>query len=410
MARVCALAFAVALLQLTNSCSGEAWSAAKSEKLLRGRAARVDGIEGRLLYQEPTIEYPLAANTKYLVFGANAENEADNVMGPGVVATLFRSIQSGYDIAYEANFTFPESKTEDYLLNISIAIGDSEIVVVGLPNYENGGVVALYSNNEDKWGLLQTLTAPSGSSSKFGLSVDISGSRIVVGDGGDKVFIFNSEGSSGQFSLAQTLTGDGGNVAIKGSLLVVGYTKLAGGPMASVYQLSSDGEWKEVYAPLCPDCISDKDHGFDVAVSESTVVVSTYVLNETSSLWKGYVYALNEKNGIWHVNGTIGTDGYNGNFGISVSVVNKCILIGAPLTVQTGHMPGGAISIYAWMDGKWTYAEGVSESGSYISEFVSIGGDGSDDYPYVAYASSSSNEGTYYAVIQSNGGDGVCNY
>lgn len=407
MARLYLLAWVVALLSLANS-SGEGWNALTPGRFLRDSDAGL--VDRRFLGQNSTVSYPLAACTKYLVFGANAKNVAENVMGPGVVAVLYKSIQSEHEIAYVTNFAFPESRTEDYLLNISVAVDDSEVVVVGIPNYENGGVVAIYSKDEDEWGLLQTITALTRSKEKFGLSVGISGSTVVIGDGVDMTFIFERRESSGRFSYERTLPGDAGNVDIKGDLLVVGYKNLRGGRMARLYEYSIALGWVEVYAPRCPDCRSNKDHGFDVAISPSTVAVSTYVHNQASNSWSGYVYILDVYNGTWYVDQTIESNGLNGNFGKSVSAVDRCVLIGAPFPIKTGHVPGGEATIYAQIEDEWTLAQDYTETESYMAEFVSIGGDGSDEYPYVAYLSSSSNEGVYYVVIENNGGEGICNY
>ena len=404
MAKFYSITCAVALYALATSCAGEASIDPELARHLRGGDDTVRGFNIASPNNDPGISYPVSASQKYyFIVGANSKTTEDSAMGPGVVAKLFNSTDWS-----NANLSFPESNSKDYLLNISVAVDDSGVAVVGSPNYENGGVVAVYAKDEGEWDLLQALKPPSACKSKFGFSVDVSGSRIIVGDGGENAFIFDRQGSNGQFQLATTLKAGGGKVAIQDDVVIVGYKEVQGGPMALVYQLSNTGIWEEVYAPVCPDCVSDKDQGFDVAISNTSVVVSTYVLvNATEDKWAGYIYVLaKDKAGSWYLNGTL-TSGHNDNFGKSVATVGACVLVGIPYPAPP---VGGAADYFAWFRGEWTNMGGPGASGFYFAEFVAIGGDGSAEFPYTSYISVSRYGDVFFTQIDNNDGYGVCSF
>lgn len=322
----------------------------------------------------------VAASIEYFIVAENANTSFPIDKNQVVAAQVF----SAKTHTLLANCSLTASKAKDYLNNITVAVDDTNVAVVGSPNYEDGGIVVVYSVEDEssgKWKLLQELKPPSGSKAKFGNSIDISGSRIIVGDGEDKAFIFSRKGN-GKFELATTLTGDGGKVAILDDTVVVTYKKVTGGPMLSVYQFSSSSaKWTEVSSLDCPDCTSQQDYGGDLSLSDNRLVVSTNTVNNTRTT--GYVYVVDKHDGDnWIINATITSGLSNDNFGEAIAVSGMCLLIGAPLPSN----PGGSYGYYTYYWSKWTFMTGAYVLGGVVAEFVALTGNG-EEYPYASYMS-----------------------
>ncbi len=241
----------------------------------------------------------------------------------------------------EQKLTASNGADTDYF-GYSVDIEGSR-VVVGAPYADNGngsqsGRVYVYTRNNSQW-LDTELPIYAGQGEAFGAAVTIEGNTIAVGaPDGNALYIYTYNGSS--WGLSQTLTGTGafGNaVDIDGDTMIVGAYEGLG--KVYVYTWNST-MWvlsQELTAPI-PDPlpgVNDSPHfGNSVAIDAGTIVIGAKQYSYDGETYTGaaWVYVNNGTN--WVVQADLaalaGTDLVRLDFfGESVAIDDNTILVGA---------------------------------------------------------------------------------
>jgi hypothetical protein len=217
----------------------------------------------------------------------------------------------------------------------SVAISGTT-VVVGAPLENDGkGSAYVYQYNETS-ALWDLATSFSGDCmrhwdcSRFGSSVAISGTTIVVGEPWDGIgvgsaYVYQYNETSALWDLATLLTAPcpgwtcgrfGSSVAISGTTVVVG------DPEAGSAYVYHETYWSKM-EELAPELSNYGGFGSSVAISGTTVVVGDYVAN--SNMGGPYVYHYKENGWNKVANLRAPTQG----FGIPVAVSGTRAIIGA---------------------------------------------------------------------------------
>jgi hypothetical protein len=232
-------------------------------------------------------------------------------------------------------------------LGWSVAISGSTFAVVAIGNSFEGSAYVFY-RQEGSWVEEQKLTASDGAPGEhFGNSVAISGSTIVVGSAILSIFfdgsayVFNRQGRS--WVETQKLTasdGAGGDifgwsVAISGSTLVVGAwgdSVGANSNQGSAYVFNrQEGSWVETQKLTASDGAAFDEFGWSVAISGSTIVVSSELEAIGGHSAQGFAYVFNRRGESWvETQKLTASDGAPGDrFGWSIAGSGSTFVLGA---------------------------------------------------------------------------------
>jgi hypothetical protein len=232
-------------------------------------------------------------------------------------------------------------------LGWSVAISGSTFAVVAIGNSFEGSAY-VFDRQEGSWVEEQKLTASDGApGDHFGNSVAISGSTIVVGSAILSIFfegsayVFNRQGRS--WVETQKLTasdGAGGDifgwsVAISGSTLVVGAwgdTVGANSNQGSAYVFNrQEGSWVETQKLTASDGAAFDEFGWSVAISGSTIVVSSELEAIGGHSAQGFAYVFNRRGESWvETQKLTASDGAPGDrFGWSIAGSGSTFVLGA---------------------------------------------------------------------------------
>jgi FG-GAP repeat protein len=230
----------------------------------------------------------------------------------------------------------------------SVAASGSTFVVAAMADNSLQGSAYVFNRQGGSWLEEQKLTASDGApGDRFGWSIAISGSTIVVGTAITTIFfegsayVFNRQGDG--WVQTQKLTasdGAGGNifgwsVAISGSTIVVGAlgtnveTNLDQG---SAYVFNRQGEsWVETQKLTASDGAPFDEFGWTVAISGSTIVVSSELEAIGGNTTQGFAYVFNRQGGNWvETQKLIASDGEpHDRFGWSIAVSGPTVVLGA---------------------------------------------------------------------------------
>lgn len=205
------------------------------------------------------------------------------------------------------------------------------------------------------WEQITKLTDPDGAPGDWlGHSVCIDGDIAVVGDphdddGGDNAgaaFVYERVNGTWipriKLLASDASDGDrfGTSVAVQGSTIVVGATWWSpqwysvGRGAAYVFERSGDS-WTQVSRLTSSDGESDDEFGNAVAVSGDLIVVGVSADDHgqaTSGIDAGAAYVFERVAGVWTETATLFSEGsvYFGNFGASVAATANSIIVGAP--------------------------------------------------------------------------------
>ena len=302
----------------------------------------------------------------------------------------------------------------------SVAVSGNT-AVVGAPAYyaepARQGAAYVFVEIDGAWSQQAELTAPDGLwSNKFGSSVAISGSTVVVGAPWDTVGSNYQQGaayvfveSGGVWSQQAELTASDGaaehffgtSVAVDGGTAVVGAPpNWSGGstPPGAAYVFVQSGTMWGQQAELTG---SDGDgrFGWSVGVDGSTAVVGD------SSQEAVYVFAAS--GGTWSQQAKMSaSDGVAGdNFGSSVAIGGTTAVVGAPWH-HVANSASGAAYVFVASGGTWSQQAEVSASdgvaGDEFGTSVAVDGDtivvgAPANFPWV------SGPGTTYVFVESGG-------
>jgi hypothetical protein len=275
-------------------------------------------------------------------------------------AYVFRTTDGGATYDQVAKLTASDAASMDYF-GWSVAIyGDT--IVVGANQQYNGGSGSAYvfhtSDGGATYGQVAKLTAADGAAyDYFGTSVAIDGSTIVVGaygkdDSTGAVYVFRtSDGGAtyaqvAKLSAADAASGDrfGVSVAIDGSTIVVGADEYK--EAAYVFHTSDGGATYVQVAKLTASDGASWDYfGRSVAIDGSAIVVGAYGKDS----WTGAVYVFRTTDGgaTYDQVARLTAAGTT-SFGRSVAIAGATIVVGSG---------GEAAYIFHTSDGGATYVD-----------------------------------------------------
>lgn len=150
----------------------------------------------------------------------------------------------------------------------------------------------------------------------------------------------------------------GGMVAIEGDTAVVGVIRKDhsqfGNDIGAVYVfVRSDGQWREQAKLIANDAAQGDSFGWGVSLSGNTLVVGA-PRDDDNGENSGSVYVFERADTTWEQKAKLtANDGTPGDvFGISVSVSNNTIVVGADLNEENG-VDAGAAYVFVRQGGQW---------------------------------------------------------
>ena len=293
----------------------------------------------------------------------------------------------------------------------TVAISGDTVVVGAWLNDHNGmndsGAAYVFQRDQggpDAWGELKKLT-PTGLApdDKFGISVSISGSTLVVGSPSDdhsgllaagSVFVFERDegGPNNWGETAQLIANDpgltdsfGNSVSVSGDQLLVGAISddLPGAVDAgSAYLFVRDGvgsSWGQVRKFVASDASGGDLFGTAVALYGDVAAVGAIDDDVRAFMEAGSVYVHERNYGGVNAWGQTRLQAASpsvvGQFGYSLAVRGDHLIVGAPKANSPASNDAGVAHVFERdrsMPGSWTE----------IAELYAQGGDDGDDFGY----------------------------
>ena len=266
----------------------------------------------------------------------------------------------------------------------SVAISGSRAVVGAYrDDLSRGSAYIFERNSSGRWTQVAKLTASDGATTdNFGWSVALSGSRTVVGapwhdlpgkSGAGAVYVFD-RGSSGTWSQTAKLTATDGSgfdrfgqsVAMSGSRIIVGAHQESSSAYNSgaayIFARSSTGAWTQTAKIKAGDPGRSDEFGYSVALSGSRAVVGAHrdFVNRSYSAGSAYVFD-RSSSGTWSQTArlTAGGEAATGaNFGQSVAVLGGTAIVGTP-----GGSSGSAYVFDRSSSGAWSQTRKLAPTG-----------------------------------------------
>jgi hypothetical protein len=273
-------------------------------------------------------------------------------------------------------------------LSVLIAKNDANRLVVGAPNFGNGGAVFVYDFDGTDW-------VPLDMSPILGAIGDSIGSRMSLSTGGSylavrfKTFVRIIHLDATENEVPQDIPGGGATVSLSydGSLVAVsaeGFNSLSGRVL--LYTRDQDGSY--TLLPSTP-FIGDKTlgrFGWATAFNEEAdrLVISAPFYGSGESLEPGSVYVYEKQGSSWQLMGQPIEGTNNGEaFGFSLALNKEgdYLAVGSPGS-NVGGDQSGKVSVFKWESStsSWTNVGGdlVGDGpNSRLGRSVDISGDGS---------------------------------
>jgi len=293
----------------------------------------------------------------------------------------------------------------------------SSMIIVGAPEYNyddivgyaDAGAVFVFTYAEGEWMETQRIEASDGQAyDRFGSSVSLSGSRLIVGSPGDN----NAAGTDAGAAYLYTLTSGtfGGEVkllspdqaasdrfgtsvaAMVGNFVVVGSPRDddLGSNSGSVYlyqrqPIIGGVAWTIIEKFIAPDGAAGDNFGHALAVSgNNRIVVGAPLEDNAGGADAGAVYIFSATGLIslsWDAGNKIvaAVGGANEQFGWSVAIDSGTVVVGMPLDDNAGGADAGAAFIFRSVGGVWSEQQrfGAADrtTGDQLGLSVAISGD-----------------------------------
>lgn len=304
---------------------------------------------------------------------AGAFTDDHGAVDAGSVYVFVRP-STGWNVMTETAKLVASDAAPDDLFGLGIAI-DGDTIVVGAyqddDDGESSGSVYVFTRPETGWSGILTETAKltasdAAVSDQFGYSVDISGDTILVGawqrnengveSGAAYLFEQPSGGWVDMTETAKLLPSDGAasdrfgtSVALHGGTAVVGahFDDDSGNDSGSAYVFERPlGGWanmSETAKLTASDAVASDRFGFAVDIFQQTIVVGAYQDNGVA----GSAYIFERPLTGWETMTqtaklTASDAAATDQFGITVSISDQFILIGANLNDDNGTNSGSA--------------------------------------------------------------------
>jgi nucleoside-specific outer membrane channel protein Tsx len=267
--------------------------------------------------------------------------------GPGA-AYVF--VQSGGTWTQQAELTASDGVPGDWF-GLSVAISGSTALI----GSENNAAY-VFVQNGTTWSQQAELTASDAApSDQFGYSVALIGSTALIGSVGHTVGSNYAQGaayvfveSGGTWTQQAELTASDGaylnrfgqSVSVDGSTIVVGASGHAQYQGAAYVFTESGGKWSQQAELTASDGVASDAFGYAVALNGSTVVVGArnHPASGSKNPGPGAAYVFDGSGGTWTQQAKLtASDGLVGDFfGISVAMSGSTVAAGA-----YGHQVGG---------------------------------------------------------------------
>jgi len=331
----------------------------------------------------------------------------------------------------ETKLTASDAASGD-IFGVSVSVSGDRIVVGALGDDRlvigsNSGSAYVYDFNGVSWDETKLTASDAANFDSFGASVSVSGDRIVVGapnddDGGSlsgSAYVYDLDGVNWvetKLLASDGATGDffGISVSVSGDRIVVGARSDddAGSSSGSAYVYDFNGvSWDETKLTASDGAAFD-NFGFSISVSGDRIVVGAHRDDDAGSdSGSAYVYDLDGVN--WVETKLTASDAASGDiFGVSVSVSGDRIVVGAQGDDDLGTDSGSAY-VYdlvggSWVETKFTASDGAAGDGFGASVSVSedrtvIGAKLDDE------AGPFSSSGSIYLLEHDSDEDGIIN-
>jgi len=316
---------------------------------------------------------------------------AGPLVGPrtGIAARTVSALQVALAAHAHDPYTLTSPNLQDYgTFGYSAAISGSTLVV-GAPGETVGGNAYagnVYVFKATTGSLVKTLTSPNPPSGEFGFSVAMSGKTVVVGApeetysgelSAGRAYVFNTAGT-----LLTTLVSPdpqigadfGWQVAISGSTIAVSapFQEVLGQPIAGqVYLFKTTGSLMQTLTS--PDTLyygngNSSYFGYGLALSGSTVIVGAPGESAPGCPYGGHAYVYKTTSGTLLETLTSPNANPYGDFGYTLAVSGKTVIIGAPGEAVAGQNDSGRAYAFALKTGALT-ATFVSPNGAYEGFF-----------------------------------------
>ncbi|MEM1132819.1 MAG: hypothetical protein AAGH53_07775 [Pseudomonadota bacterium] len=222
----------------------------------------------------------------------------------------------------------------------------------------------------------------------FGFSVAFSDDRLLVGAQGSAseglseyatVFVKKGDNwlSEAVLSAADGAAGDnfGGAVAIGADIAVIGARRhdAAEEDAGAVYLFARRGsDWQQLTKLTAANAATGDEFGYSIAIDDDTVAIGA-PRNDSVADDAGVVYIFENTNGQWNQTAVLSApDGAAGDvFGISLSLSDGRLLVGADLTDQGGENAGSAY-IFHREAGDWQFKTKLTASDAAAGDLFGI--------------------------------------
>jgi len=227
------------------------------------------------------------------------------------------------------------------------------IAIIGAPGNDGTGSAYLFDTQTGVQ-LFKLNASDAADGDFFGISVDISGSIAIVGaysddDAGDSsgsAYLFDTATGAQLFKLtaSDAAAGDlfGISVGVSGSNAIVGAQgdDDMGNSSGSAY-LFDTATGKEVFKLSADDGAPLDQFGISVSISETTAIVGS-VGDDDAAENSGSAYLFDTASGQQLEKLTASDAGFFDSFGISVSISDSSVIVGAYLDSDAGDFSGSA--------------------------------------------------------------------
>lgn len=266
--------------------------------------------------------------------------------------------------------------------NFGYSVGVSgQFAVAGSPEMNGAGTasgaVYVYKQNGSNWSQIQKLTASDAATNcQFGHAVALEGTRLVIGAFGDNnykgaAYVFEYNGT--QWVQKQKLVPFDGaaadfygySVSISGDRIVVGsrYDDDNGTSSGSAYVYKYNGNsWVFDQKLIASDGAANDDFGVSVSISDNHIIVGAYA-NDDNGAESGSAYVFTSNGTNWSETQKItASDAAAGDyFGFSVSISGNNIIAGASKENSNGSASGAAY-LFSLNGSTWTETQKLTAS------------------------------------------------
>ncbi|KAA3604312.1 MAG: T9SS C-terminal target domain-containing protein [Calditrichaeota bacterium] len=314
-------------------------------------------------------ENAISISGDYAIVGASLNDASGDNTGAAYI--YFRS---GSSWTEQAKLTASDAATGD-LFGRAVSIDGDYAIVSSTADDDvasSSGSAYIFHRSGTTWTEQDKITASDAATSdQFGNSVSISGDYAIIGTVNDddagstsgSAYIFNRSGATWteqqKITASDAAAGDrfGGKVSIDGDYAIVGArgNSDAGSNSGSAYIFNRSGAtWTEQQKITASDAAASDLFGHAVSISGDYVAVGAFG-NDDNGTESGSVYIFNRSGATWieQQKFTSSDAAANDNFGLSVSIDDNNVVVGAPRG-EEGVSNSGSSYLFSRSGAIWT--------------------------------------------------------